>query len=371
MGANGGMLPQGLEAAAGAREKNAETSNLGVTHQNLLIEQQQKDMQLRGGIAQSLYADPSDENWQAQTANLKGHVSPQGQAQIDAAKTPEQRRQVASSMIAAALPPGEANAPHNFSATEGVTTPLQTLAGGNQAPGVTPPQSGKLPMSPQAQEQAKGAGTANIADLKAGNEKYNNANDVQEGLLNIQNNLDKMPPGGYWTSGKDAASRLALAKTVNTAMQVAFGTSVFDAQKLASAEAAQKGTVKLGFDLAKTLGSREAAMIVQQSIGVQPGIEMTPEGNHRIMTSLMVAAQRDKDEALFQHQYLKQNPDALPGDASMAFNQQHPPSEYVANTNRLLQIPKAKVDLLRSNPDKAGDFDAKYGDGMSRFLLAR
>ena len=114
-------------------------------------------------------------------------------------------------------------------------------------------------------------------------------------------------------------------------------------------------------------------MIVQQSIGVQPGIEMTPEGDHRIMTSLMVAAQRDKDYTQFLNGQLSQNPTMLPGQAAIAFNQRHPPSEYVNNVNRLLSIPKDKVDLLRANPSKANDFNAKYGggDNISRFLLAQ
>ena len=48
-------------------------------------------------------------------------------------------------------------------------------------------------------------------------------------------------------------------------------------------------------------------MIVQQSIGVQPGMEMTEQGNRRIMTGLMTAAQRDKDYTQFAQSYMKQN----------------------------------------------------------------
>ena len=74
-------------------------------------------------------------------------------------------------------------------------------------------------MSPGVQEFQRGGAGQNISDLKDANEKYQTANEVQGGLLNIQNNLDKLPAGGYWTPGKGAADRLALAKTVNTAVQ--------------------------------------------------------------------------------------------------------------------------------------------------------
>ena len=269
---------------------------------------------------------------------------------MDAYKNPDKRAQVAKNMIAAALPPHQdATKIETTTGGQGVSSPLERLSApvGNTA---APPQAGQA-QAPQAGQQPgllggrpapsvgavktqEGYATQNVADLKEANEKYHNAAEVQSGLMQIQNNLDNVPQGGWYTTGTDAGKRVALAKGINTALEASGLGAPFDKGAIASAEAAQKGTVKLGFDLARSLGSREAQMIVQQSIGVQPGMEMTEQGNRRIMTGLMTAAQRDKDYTQFFQSYAKQNPDMTPGQAQVAFNQAHPPSEYVGNVNK-------------------------------------
>lgn len=368
MGGHNNLAPPAAEAVANIGRIGAQTANERAQLPGFQAKSEQENMQLRGGIAQSLAADTSDDNWKSTLPQLSGHVSPQGWAQIlDAYKNPEKRPQVAKNMIAAALPPADATKLEQYDATKGITSPLTRLGA---APQQGAALGGQPAMSPQAETTQKGFGIENVADLKAANARYDTAAGVQSGLLQLENHLDEIPQTGWFAPGKDAGKRIALAKAVNTAMSVAGGNPIFDPNTVASAEATQKGTTKLGFDLAKTLGSREAAMIVQQSIGVQPGVEMTPQGNRRIITGLMAAAQRDKDYGQFVQQYMKQNPNMVPGEANTAFNQAHPPTEYVNAVNKILSIDPKYVKLLRDNPSKAADFDAKFNSpGISRFLI--
>src|ERR1700722_15976070 len=78
MNAHGGLAPAGAEANANIARAGAETANARAQLPGLQAKSAQSDMEFRGGVAQSLAADPSDDNWKANVPQLVGHVSPQG-----------------------------------------------------------------------------------------------------------------------------------------------------------------------------------------------------------------------------------------------------------------------------------------------------
>ncbi len=237
MNAHGGLAPAGAEANANIALRGAETTNARAQLPGIQAKSEQENMTLRGGIANSLANDTSDDNWKSTIPQLVGHVSPQGMAQIlDAYKNPDKRGQVAKNMQAAAIPPADYIKPEQTDATKGLLAPSNILGApaGNTAPapqaGAAQTQRTGMPgqpaMQPGAIELQKGFAGENVKDVTAANEAYKTAGNVQTGLLNLQNNLDQLPTGGYWTTGKDAGTRLALAKTVNTAVQAA-GVSLY------------------------------------------------------------------------------------------------------------------------------------------------
>lgn len=412
MSRNGGILPQYTEQMTGADKNRAETGLAGARTKVANIEAVKTGTEaltqgagLTARLAQGVISDPSsDDAW---TNAVKTHYSTFGgpaleQQQLLAIKDPAMRTRIAKAYAAQGVSPDTFGAPHAVAPENAVTTPgasYQTggmigngerIIGGGVVGGAPSPQQPNVSPSQRIQrgfgtiapqytpgqvKAQEGQAATDVGIRKEAQEKYNNANIAQYGLWDLQNSLDKLPttPGksNWFETGSGFGKRLALAKAVNTAMETAGFDPIFDKTQVAAGESANKGTTRLGFDLAKTLGSREAAMIVQQSIGVQPGTEMTEQGNRRIIPSLVVASQRDKDYFKFLKQYQSQNPNADTGDATIAFNEQHPPSQYVQDVQRLVDIAPVYSKALKENPGKAADFDAKFGAGMSRYILGK
>ncbi len=226
---------------------------------------------------------------------------------------------------------------------------------------------------------AEGFGTEAPKVLTEAGDASRAAQASLQGITELENNLhtfDKFGGGkGFLTPGPGAGARIEFARALNTA-SAAFGAKpVFDPTALGAAEASNKDTTRLGFDLAKSLGSREAVMIVQQAIGVVPGVENTVAGRERIIAALKQAQQRTID----YNKFLKTYPIGERGltNAADDFNETNPPQDY-AYKAALQTIPAksagARDDalaFLRAHPETVGQFDEHFGiPGLGAYTLA-
>jgi hypothetical protein len=140
----------------------------------------------------------------------------------------------------------------------------------------------------------------------------------------IDHSIDALGPN--WM-GAGANLKAGLAKSWNGIAQLLPDNIASKFQinpnKVATWEDINKQTTNLGFELAKTLGSREAQMIVQQSISSVPGSQQTYLGSKLVAASLRQAAQRQQD----YYEFLGQHPGQVGAD--IAFNRLHPVQQYV------------------------------------------
>jgi hypothetical protein len=192
---------------------------------------------------------------------------------------------------------------------------------------------GHLPGESMADYQARVAGQtetaktfANIAgeQYKKAGENYQAAQSTLYRLGIIDHAIDALGPN--WM-GAGANLKANVAKSWNSVAQLLPDSIAskfqIDPNKVATWEDINKQTTNLGFELAKTLGSREAQMIVQQSIASVPGAQQTYLGSKLVSASLRQAAQRQQD----YYEFLGQHPGQVGAD--IAFNRLHPVQQYV------------------------------------------
>jgi hypothetical protein len=143
----------------------------------------------------------------------------------------------------------------------------------------------------------------------------------------IDHAIDALGPN-WMGAGSNLKASLAkywngLAQSIPGIPQSVISKLQIDPNKIGTWEDINKQTTNLGFELAKTLGSREAQMIVQQSIASVPGAQQTYIGSKLVSASLRQAAQRQQD----YYEYLGQHPGQIGAD--IAFNRLHPVQQYV------------------------------------------
>jgi len=267
------------------------------------------------------------------------------------------------------------SAPSPQAVQTGVTAPHTGLAADSAASPLRPVFGG---MTVQQQAYQHGAGENLAKQDQEAREAFQGATSGQQNLQQLQIALSKVPAGGgkgadsLLSPGPGAAERLGLAKTVNTALSAVGAAPMFDPAKISAQEESQKITGRLGFDLSRTLGSREAAQVVQQSIALNPGIENTPQGARTIIASLNAGLQRQRDFYQFRQQYTQQH--GTPEGSDLAFDRARPVSAYVQDVHKLAAVPEQAIQFLQqhsNDPRATAAFDQQYGPGLSRYYAGQ
>jgi hypothetical protein len=122
------------------------------------------------------------------------------------------------------------------------------------------------------------------------------------------------------------------------------------AKWISSGEIINKEGTRLGYELARTLGSREAQMIVQQAIASNPGLYNSPQGNEKLIGLIQQGLQQDVDRRNFYDNWLSPNSGhggTLAG-AATAFDKAKPADFYVSQV--LPMHPKSPADLKKLAP---------------------
>jgi hypothetical protein len=205
-------------------------------------------------------------------------------------------------------------------------------------------------------------------------DQYKKAGEVSATAQGLSMRLDMMDhsadvlnSAGWSSTGAGANAKLGAAKSVNSLLATVGLPPAIDPTKVANWEDLNKETTRAGFDLARTLGSREAATIVQSSVSAVPGAENTPMGFKLVSSGIRQAIQREKDYYAFATDYAKSHRGNTFG-ADVEFNKQFPPDLY-SKTAVANSIPPDAIKLMKSDPKLADKFDEKYGQGMSGFIL--
>lgn len=146
----------------------------------------------------------------------------------------------------------------------------------------------------------------------------------------IDQNIDRLGNTGWYAPGAGASERVAVAKGIQSGLNAIGlnGSSLMpDPSKISTAEELNKTTTNLGFTLARSMGSREAASVVEQAIKINPGLSTSYLGGKMVNNLIAETAQRQKDMYEFKLNAIHEGID--PATAQMQFNKQYPGAGYV------------------------------------------
>lgn len=228
----------------------------------------------------------------------------------------------------------------------------------------------RIPIDPRMMQPAGGVGPSTVVPettdaLKQARTNYQAATTMQTQLGEMQHDLAALPASAMTKQGSGFNSRVQIAKTINTALQMANIQPWFDEKAVAAGEDLNKQTTRLGFNLSSTLGSGEAASIVEKSVASVPGGANSPEGARRIIAGIQAGNQRSMDYYQFLQDWAGKSGGSIRG-ADQYFNERNPPELYAIAS----YVPAGAIQALRQHPDQAANFEQKYGAGTSKYVLS-
>jgi hypothetical protein len=210
-----------------------------------------------------------------------------------------------------------------FGKPEKVTT--QSPTGAETTQFVTPAQAQAGP--PLVTKQPAAVQDQIDAAKKDYGETAEAAKKAQESRLPLQAIGNAMEA---FRTGPSAETRLQLFRSWQDFAQTIHLPQSDDLSKMiASGETITKEGTQLGYELARTLGSREAQMIVQQAINSNPGLFNSPAGNKQLISLIRSSLQRDEDRRQFFDDWAAGRGGGSFVGAAPAFAAQHPAEAYI------------------------------------------
>ena len=216
-------------------------------------------------------------------------------------------------------------------------------------------------------EAAMGEGTK-LSEAQTG--KAEAASRQRINLQQMMDDFNKLSDSAFLQPGTGAQARLNAAKSINTAYSAMTGKNIPGVDwgnEVAALESIQKGSFRLGANLANSIGAREPGFIVAQSVQANPNIENSPTGFKIIASGLQQNALYEQDKKAFYDEYFSKFKH-LKG-ASEAFDKLNPPEMYAKRAIMAAVDPVVIDDIKRY---KASDMqpiiDKKYGRGTYKIL---
>lgn len=227
-------------------------------------------------------------------------------------------------------------------------------------------------ISPQAQMLGRQAA---IPELKAASQAATAAQGTATMLQQTEQALSELPKSGPLAAGPFAQARGDIVRRMNTVANV-FGIKDENGQPWAinpgavgSLEELNKLTTRMGFELARTLGTREAMQIVQQATAAVPGSDNTPLGARKIISGIRASLDQTMAWQGFLEEWVNKNGSSL--GAREYFNKMRPPEYWNAKAWSELVDPKDRQALVanKANAEARKAIDDKYGRGVSKYII--
>lgn len=141
-------------------------------------------------------------------------------------------------------------------------------------------------------------------------------------------NLLKSPnlPTGRFAGIQETVAGIIYGVTKDMAL-----TNQMTGMNLKEAEMMNKSSTRLGFNMAREQGAREAVQVIQMALSANPNLLMSKEGNTTIANILDQGAQWAIDKGEYAQAYLQKNGHLVGFDAW--WNHNHPIQEYTSKAS--------------------------------------
>lgn len=272
----------------------------------------------------------------------------QNGAQLPDGSAPSVTAPPAANASTAATPPASAAAT-NAPVVAAPVQPVGPVPAGTQSQFVTKAPS-NIPIDGRMMGPMGSVGSSVVQNetndgLKAARTNYQASTASQLQLAEMKHDLAGMEQSAWTAPGPGSTFKTNVARAINMPFQMTGFGAPIDEAAVAANEDMRKQSTRLGFALSSTLGSGEAASIIERAVAAVPSAENSPEGFRRIIAGVEAGNQRANDYYSFLQDWSAKTGGSIKG-ADEYFNRVNPPEKYA--TSALLQMavtPKTQADI--------------------------